>query len=93
MERCSILRQALNPLAKSATTTEELVIINALKKTEDGEMFLHINGQEVEDRIIAYATTQNLEQLNTTTTWLCNGIICNLPNHLQEALGTTWAVQ
>ncbi|KAJ9066590.1 hypothetical protein DSO57_1008229 [Entomophthora muscae] len=57
-------RQASNPLAKSATTIKELVLTNALKKTKDGEMFLlHDNGQEVEDRIISYATTQDLEQL------------------------------
>ncbi|KAJ9072682.1 hypothetical protein DSO57_1024825 [Entomophthora muscae] len=59
-DRC----QASNPLANSATTIEDLVLSNPLKKTEDGEMFLlHDNGQEVEDRIIAYTITQNLEQL------------------------------
>ncbi|KAJ9049315.1 hypothetical protein DSO57_1025836 [Entomophthora muscae] len=61
-------RQALTPLTKSATTIKELILTNALKKTENGEMFLlHDNRQEVEDRITAYATTQNLEQLNTAT--------------------------
>ncbi|KAJ9089381.1 hypothetical protein DSO57_1013539 [Entomophthora muscae] len=62
-------RQASNPLAKSATKIENLVFTDALKKTEDGEMFLlHDNGQEVEDRILAYTKTQNLEQLNTAAT-------------------------
>ncbi|KAJ9088989.1 hypothetical protein DSO57_1017439 [Entomophthora muscae] len=62
-------RQAINLMAKSATTIKDLVLSDALKKTKDGEMFLlHDNGQEVEDRIIAYATTQNLEKLNTATT-------------------------
>ncbi|KAJ9070717.1 hypothetical protein DSO57_1004949 [Entomophthora muscae] len=69
-DRC----QALNPLAKSTTIIKELVLTNTLKKKEDGEMFLlHDNGQEVEDMIIAYATTQILEQLNTPTTWLWDG--------------------
>ncbi|KAJ9065396.1 hypothetical protein DSO57_1020118 [Entomophthora muscae] len=30
------------------------------------------NSQEVEDRIIAYVTTQTLEKPKTATTWLCN---------------------
>ncbi|KAJ9090469.1 hypothetical protein DSO57_1001927 [Entomophthora muscae] len=61
-------RQASNPLAKSTTTIEDLVLSNALKKTKNAEMFLlHDNGQDVKDRIIAYATIQNLEQLNTAT--------------------------
>ncbi|KAJ9054841.1 hypothetical protein DSO57_1010031 [Entomophthora muscae] len=58
--------QALNPLAKSTTKIEDLVLTDALKKTEDGEMFLlHDNGQEVEDRIIALATKINLALLKT----------------------------
>ncbi|KAJ9082409.1 hypothetical protein DSO57_1039614 [Entomophthora muscae] len=40
---------------------------------------LHDNGQEVEDRIIAYTTTQNLEQLNTATTWLCDSTFATCP--------------
>ncbi|KAJ9077561.1 hypothetical protein DSO57_1015574 [Entomophthora muscae] len=39
-------RQASNPLVKSVTTIEDLVLSNDLKKTEDGDMFLlHDNGQ------------------------------------------------
>ncbi|KAJ9070618.1 hypothetical protein DSO57_1006033 [Entomophthora muscae] len=57
--------QASNPMAKIATKIKDLIFTDALKKTEDSEMFLlHDNGQEVKDRIIAYTTTQNLEQLN-----------------------------
>ncbi|KAJ9087382.1 hypothetical protein DSO57_1033828 [Entomophthora muscae] len=54
-------RQASSPIANSATNIKSLILTDALKKTEDGEMFLlHDNGKEVEDRIIAYVTTQNL---------------------------------
>ncbi|KAJ9067507.1 hypothetical protein DSO57_1038454, partial [Entomophthora muscae] len=60
----------------------------ALKKMEDGEMFLlHDNGKKVEDRIVAYTTTQNLEQLNTTTTWLCSCTFTTCPSLCQEP---TW---
>ncbi|KAJ9080705.1 hypothetical protein DSO57_1022109, partial [Entomophthora muscae] len=89
----------LNPLAKSATIIEELVLTNALKKTEDGDMFLlYDNGQEVEDRILAYATTQNLEKLNTATTWLCGSTFATCPTVRDPVLGSqplfpgvTWA--
>ncbi|KAJ9080073.1 hypothetical protein DSO57_1039659 [Entomophthora muscae] len=78
-------RQASDPLAKSATTIEDLVLSNALKKTEDIEMFLlHDNGQEVEDSIIAYVTTQNLEQLNTAITWLCDGTFATCPTIFRQ---------
>ncbi|KAJ9085719.1 hypothetical protein DSO57_1011188 [Entomophthora muscae] len=66
-------RQASNSLAKSATTIKDLILSDTFKKTKDGDMFLlYEDGQEVEDSIIAYATNQNLEQLNTATKWLCN---------------------
>lgn len=40
---------------------------------------LYENDQEVEDSIIAYATQQNLEQLNTVNTWLCEGTFATCP--------------
>ncbi|KAJ9050442.1 hypothetical protein DSO57_1014448 [Entomophthora muscae] len=74
-------RQTSNPLAKSATIIKYLVLTDAPKRTEDGEMFLlHDNVQEMEDRIIAYATTQNLEPLNPATTWLCDGTFTTCPS-------------
>ncbi|KAJ9081532.1 hypothetical protein DSO57_1013664 [Entomophthora muscae] len=78
-------RQASNPLAKRTTTIKDLVLFNALKKTEDGEMFLlQDNEQEVEDRIIAYTISQNLEQLNTATIWLYNGTFATFPSSLSS---------
>ncbi|KAJ9081690.1 hypothetical protein DSO57_1011938 [Entomophthora muscae] len=65
---------ATEPTVTSATTIEDLVLSDALQKIKDGEMFLlHDNKQEVKDRVIAYAITQNLEHPNTATTWLCDG--------------------
>ncbi|KAJ9055877.1 hypothetical protein DSO57_1038736 [Entomophthora muscae] len=83
-DRC----QALNPLAKSATTIKELVLTNALKKKEDGEMsLLHDNGQKVGDIIMAYTTTQNLEQLNTATTWLWDSTFATCPTAVPGSWG------
>ncbi|KAJ9049092.1 hypothetical protein DSO57_1028187 [Entomophthora muscae] len=72
-------RQASNPLAKSATNIKDLVLTDALKKTEDGEMFLlHDNGQEVEDRIVALSCSEEWHRHTTGNPNLRIGLILSL---------------
>ncbi|KAJ9051271.1 hypothetical protein DSO57_1006193 [Entomophthora muscae] len=85
-------RQTSNPMVKSATTIEDLVLTDALKKTEDGEMFLlHDNGQEVKDRIIA--TQQPKTWSSVTSDKLLMTMITEKPQLQDSNHETLWAAR
>lgn len=79
-------RHDANPIAQSATHLDNLVLTDALKKTESGKLFLlYDNGVEAkEDRMIAYATQENIEKLGEATTWLCDGTFSTCPRLFKQ---------
>lgn len=64
----------------TASCTAELVITDALLKTYDGEMFLlEDTGADDPNRILIFCSTKNLETLDTTSDWYCDGTFAVSP--------------